>query len=171
MIIPIIHTKSSIRPKIILFLGLTSLMLLVLILLSSGGMMINHYETLNLVLILILISQFIFALYFLLAKKYEDLGKILIEDDSFSVKTGKELVVYSISKMVDTRIFLNHYKNTTRRGIISIDKYDTGNFILFQYSGKTKIYEMLLKDRKQMDELLLIIKKHLPPDRLQIFED
>lgn len=171
MLIPIIHTKSTLQPKIILFLVLTGLILVVLILLSSSGMLIKHQKTLNLVLVLTLASQFIFALYFLLTKSYENVGRILIEENSFSVKIGKELNVYSISKMVDTRLFFNHYKSKKRKGILGMHKFKTGNYIIFQYAGKTRIYELLFKSRTQMDELLNSVKKYLPADKYRVFED
>ncbi len=171
MVIPVIHTKSTLRPKIILFSVFTAFVLITTILLSPELLMVINYRVLKLILIVTLIAQLVFTLYFIFSKKYEELGKILVQDSELSVKTGKDVVVYRIKDMKDTRIFLNHYNNQKRIGLFGQNRYETGNYIVFQYSDKTRIYELLLKRKRQIDKFVIHIKNYTPDKKVLVFED
>lgn len=171
MIIPIIHTKSTLRPKIILFSIITALIILVIILISSELLLIMDYKILTLILIATLTSQFIFTLYFILSKKYEELGKILVQDSEISVKMGKEVTVYIIKDMKDTRVFLNHYRAEHKKGLFGNNKFETGNFIIFQYLGKTRIYELLLKNKNQINKFITHINNYSTGKKVLVLED
>ena len=171
MVIPIIHTKTTLRPKIILFSVITALILITIILLSSDLLLVMDYKILKLILIIALLSQLLFILYFVISKKYKELGKILVQDSELSIKMGKGVMVYQIKDMNDTRIFLNHYRNHHRKSLIGSNKYETGNFLIFIYKGKTRIYELLLKNRQQIDKFIVHLNNYTTGKKIQIFDD
>ncbi len=171
MIIPVIHTKSTLRPKIILFSVITTLILFSAIILSSDLLLVMDYKILKLILIITLGSQFLFTLYFIFSKKYEELGKILLQDSELSVKMGKEIVVYRIKEMKDVRIFLNHYRSKKRRGLFGYSKFETGNYLMFRYKEKTRIYELLFKKKRQIDKFITHINNYTSGKKVPVFED
>ncbi len=171
MVIPLIHTKSTLRPKIILFSVITAFILITIILLSSDLLLVMDYKILELILIITLLSQFLFILFFIFSKKYEELGKILVQDSELSVKMGKQIMVYRIKDMKNTRVFLNHYKSNNRKSLWGSNKYETGNFLIFIYKEKTRIYEMLLKNRQQIDKFIVHLNNYVPGEKIQILDD
>ncbi|MGD2033494.1 MAG: hypothetical protein PVF73_00450 [Bacteroidales bacterium] len=171
MTIQIIHTKSTLRPKIILFSVITALILLTIILLSPDLMMVINYKILDLILIITLLSQFVFTLYFIFSKKYEELGKILVQESDLSVKIGREIIVYHIKDMKNPRVFINQYNNKKRIGLFGHNKFETGNFLLFQYNEKTRLYELLLKNKRQTDKFITHLKNYIPDKNLEVFMD
>lgn len=171
MVIPLIHTKSTLRPKIILFSVITTFILIGLILLSSDLLLVMDYKILKLILIITLLSQLLFILYFVVTKKYLELGKILVQDSELSVKMGKEINVYTIKDMKDTRIFLNHYRSNHRKSLFGGNKYETGNFLIFIYRERTKIYELLFKNRQQIDKFIVHLNNYTTGKKIRIFDD
>lgn len=171
MVIPLIHTKSTLRPKIILFSIITAIILVTTILLSSELLLVMDYKILKLILILTLVSQFVFTLYFIFSRKYEELGKILVQDSELSVKMGKDIFVYPIHEMKEIRVFLNHYRSNNRKSIFGRHKYETGNFLIFVYDGKTKIYELLLKKTHQIDKFIVHLNNFSSGKKIQVFDD
>jgi len=170
MVIPVIHSKSNLRRKIIYYTIFTSLILVLLILFNAKILTSLNYKTFELIVILILVSQISFTLFIYLSKKYYVIGEISVQDDNLIIKKGNKLMKYNFENIVDPKILFSGNELSENSVPVNNESCFNGNYIIFQYNNKTLIYELLFKNRKMTDFFIENLKSKLQNNKLEILQ-
>ena len=126
------------------------------------------YKTLELLIIATLFVQLCYFIYFFVAKKYHEIGKMEFTNVALIIAINKEIANYNILDIVDFRFLSIGNSPDKKNDIFGLNVMHNGYYVIFQYHNRTNFHEILLKSMAEMEELVGFIHAQMPKGRVEI---